>query len=389
MREGPIRVLHLAPDAGSQNGIARYARRYRELFADSEYVQIESFTIAGVGPPNTFRGTGRYVRRLAHRADRYDVVHAECGGGTLEPFYGALATAAAGTTPVVLTVHDPPWPVKVPFHVNSLRQHQSVGLATAMVLGNLARRLETALLRRASAIIVLSDAGRRALAATVEPHLSAPVTVMPHVATPAGPAALTSDVSEGLFGYLGYWYPGKGIGTLLQALRLLLRDGHRVRLRLWGEASMSFGSRPSELYRRRLVSMSQAGDLRESVELRGWLPEAEMVSELTQLQAVVLPHDNRASASVSGSAVDALSCGCPVIASRTPAFAELVRDGHNGLLVPVGDPGAVARAMLRVLQDRAFANRLREGARNSCTDVTSTIVGRAVKCYAEAAGHLG
>ncbi len=44
-------------------------------------------------------------------------------------------------------------------------------------------------------------------------------------------------------------------------------------------------------------------------------------------------------------ALEAMSCGKPVIASRASGFAEIVRHGENGLLVEVGDAGSLREAV--------------------------------------------
>ncbi|MBA3245730.1 MAG: glycosyltransferase, partial [Actinobacteria bacterium] len=41
---------------------------------------------------------------------------------------------------------------------------------------------------------------------------------------------------------------------------------------------------------------------------------------------------------------------------------EIVRDGENGLLVPPGDPGALASTLRRLLGDPDLQERLRDGA---------------------------
>ena len=43
--------------------------------------------------------------------------------------------------------------------------------------------------------------------------------------------------------------------------------------------------------------------------------------------------------------VEALGCGCPVVATRTVGAAEILEDGRYGRLVPVGDPDAMAAAI--------------------------------------------
>ena len=50
----------------------------------------------------------------------------------------------------------------------------------------------------------------------------------------------------------------------------------------------------------------------------------------------------------------ALACGTPLVTADTPAARELLRDGESALLVPPGDPEALAAA-LRRLAERAGA----------------------------------
>jgi glycosyltransferase involved in cell wall biosynthesis len=57
-------------------------------------------------------------------------------------------------------------------------------------------------------------------------------------------------------------------------------------------------------------------------------------------------------------ALEAMACGRPVVASRVGGLAEAVVDGGTGLLVPPGDPGALAAALRRLHDDPALRARL-------------------------------
>jgi glycosyltransferase involved in cell wall biosynthesis len=59
----------------------------------------------------------------------------------------------------------------------------------------------------------------------------------------------------------------------------------------------------------------------------------------------------------------ALACGTPVITADTRAASELLVDGESALLVPPGDPMALASAMRRVAADPELARSLSEGGR--------------------------
>ena len=61
--------------------------------------------------------------------------------------------------------------------------------------------------------------------------------------------------------------------------------------------------------------------------------------------------------------LEAMHNGTPVVASRVGGIPDIVEDGVSGLLVPAGDPEALAGALRRVLGDPTLAQRLGEAGR--------------------------
>jgi len=56
--------------------------------------------------------------------------------------------------------------------------------------------------------------------------------------------------------------------------------------------------------------------------------------------------------------LEAMALGRPVVTTSAGGSAEVVGDGESGLVVPPGDPQALADAVLRILRDPALASRL-------------------------------
>jgi phosphatidyl-myo-inositol alpha-mannosyltransferase len=83
--------------------------------------------------------------------------------------------------------------------------------------------------------------------------------------------------------------------------------------------------------------------------------------------------------------VEAMAAGLPVVASRIGGFDEVVRNGVDGLLVPPGDPAALASALDQVLRDADLAERLSAAGRARASDFSwETVVPRLEALYERA-----
>jgi glycosyltransferase involved in cell wall biosynthesis len=91
------------------------------------------------------------------------------------------------------------------------------------------------------------------------------------------------------------------------------------------------------------------------VAFLGFVPLDELPSLLAQATVFALP----TLAEPFGIAfLDAMACGVPCVGTRHEAIPEIVRDGVTGLLVPPGDPAALAGALERLLADPAAARAM-------------------------------
>jgi glycosyltransferase involved in cell wall biosynthesis len=66
---------------------------------------------------------------------------------------------------------------------------------------------------------------------------------------------------------------------------------------------------------------------------------------------------------IPNKAFQALACGAPLVTADTPAARELLEDGVSALLVPPGDPAALAAAVRRLATDAELARRIGAGGR--------------------------
>ena len=68
------------------------------------------------------------------------------------------------------------------------------------------------------------------------------------------------------------------------------------------------------------------------------------------------------------SLIEAMALGKPIVASNVPGVTDMVSDGVSALLVPPGDPHALAGALQRILSDETLARRLGAAAAQQARD---------------------
>jgi glycosyltransferase involved in cell wall biosynthesis len=82
--------------------------------------------------------------------------------------------------------------------------------------------------------------------------------------------------------------------------------------------------------------------------------------------------------------MEAMSTGCPVVASRIGGVADLVSDGETGILVEPGDPLALRQAIELLLANPDLRKRMGQcGLRKVVEFQASTVVPRIEHVYEE------
>ncbi len=86
--------------------------------------------------------------------------------------------------------------------------------------------------------------------------------------------------------------------------------------------------------------------------------------------------------------VEAMAAGVPVVASDIDGYRDVVRDGAEGLLVPPGDPDALARAIARVLREPGLAEGLAAAGRERAAGFAwDRVVPRIEEVYERVSGR--
>ena len=156
---------------------------------------------------------------------------------------------------------------------------------------------------------------------------------------------LAADAEVAVF--FGYVRRYKGLDTLLAAWPAVRARRPDATLVVAGE-----------FYEDEAPLRAQAAAAGDSVRLLSrYVPDDEVEALFRAADVVVLPYR---SATQSGVTHVAYALGVPVITTDVGGLAETVKPDETGLVVPPGDPAALADAIARYFE-RGFAPRLREG----------------------------
>jgi glycosyltransferase involved in cell wall biosynthesis len=306
----------------------------------------------------------RAVSQLRRATAGADLVHAH---GLRAGLVAALARRLGGdeSRPLVLTLH------------NALQEGAGLGKGPKQWL---LRRLEGATIRAADLVLAVSDD----LADNARRLGGTDVRVAPAVAPPRPPATRTRaevreelglDEGRPLVVALGRLHPQKAYDVLLDAVARWQADGR--------------------LDRPPLVAIAGDGPLHD--ELAGRISAQRLpvlllgrrddVADLLGAADLCVLPSRWEGSPFTGQ--EALRAGTPLVASRAGGMPSLFGPGAE--FVPVGDAGALADAVVRVLTDPAHAAELAEAGRRQAETWPdeATTARRAVAVYRELLGPPG
>lgn len=334
-KRGRLRVAHvtLGLDVGGQEKLlvefARCAdrRRFdlhfyslggRGVLADD--LEAHGWPVTTLEEPKGFRPG--LVPRLARlfRRQRADVVHTH---DERPHIYGAFAARLAGVGRLIHTRHHG--------------------------MGDRLTRRQAALVRLAALltdrfVCVSADSARQAVRQGISPrvvrtlHNGIDLTRFdPPAARGDGPVVTVARLS-----------PEKDVATLLRAAALAAAEDASFRLEIAGD-----GPCMADLRR----TAAELG-LDAFVHFHGQVRDVPALLARAGLFAL-----SSRTEGVSLTLLEAMACGLAVVATRVGGNPEVVADNKTGLLVPPGDPAALARALLQLRRDNEERGRMGQAGR--------------------------
>jgi glycosyltransferase involved in cell wall biosynthesis len=148
--------------------------------------------------------------------------------------------------------------------------------------------------------------------------------------------------------YAGALVPEKGVDVLLEAAKLLGERGCGVPVYLLGSSKLWLSDYEDEA-RRRYAGLA-------NVRFLGQRKHAEVVGFMRNAAVGVVPSVNPEAFGLV--AAEFMACGIPVVATNVGGLPEVVKDGETGVLVPPGDPEALAEKIMWLLKNPSTRRKM-------------------------------
>ena len=222
------------------------------------------------------------------------------------------------------------------------------------------------LLTRAEKVVVMAARGAEIL----ERRYGVPadhIQVIPH-GVPDRPLR-DSRQMKGRFGWegrevlmtFGLLAPDKGIRHMIEAMPAIVAAHPQALYAIVGATHPNLVRNQGEALREELIARAQELGVDRNVQLIDSFVEQEELLDMLQASDVyVTPYLNMAQVT-SGTLSYAVAVGKPVVATPYIHAQEILADGH-GIIVPPGDPTALADAIIKLLDDERLRDSLSRSA---------------------------
>lgn len=369
----PLRVLSVINElyfGGDENRLLAMARAIDRTRVDLTVVTLKSaepavdshygtmrghYAAAGVrvrslgeGHPNEglagnsllrlLRGGRMFVRTVRAvckivRDEHIDLIDAHLGPGNL---VGVMAGVLTRTPSVVTTYHVEQWTP----HWLWWPLHQFTLASAAAIITDsqdCADRIRRWMVKKSARIVVIPNG-------VVPPVSERSAEEMRALfGLPNGKTKVVGQISTLL--------PTKGHMVLIDAARTVIDERPDTAFLIVGYV------REDATYRDRLVERARSLGIADRVRIVSYPGSIADVWRAIEVQAHPTMLDSLPNAIIEG-----MSLGRPAVVTSVGGIPQLVEDGVTGLVVPPNDAGALARALLRILEDDAYGEQLGRAA---------------------------
>ncbi|MEA1884582.1 MAG: glycosyltransferase family 4 protein [Thermotogota bacterium] len=166
---------------------------------------------------------------------------------------------------------------------------------------------------------------------------------------------------EFLIGVVGRITPHKGQDIFIQAIPDILNFFPNAKFTIIGEDTTSNGDF--------IIQLQQlAAELKLETKVYFSAFKANVPQIMKALDVLVVPSLSEPFGRV---VIEAMAAKTPVVASRVGGIPDIIKDGVNGILVPLKNPKAISEAVIRLLSDKDLYYNICQNGRKTVEELFS------------------
>ncbi len=152
-----------------------------------------------------------------------------------------------------------------------------------------------------------------------------------------------------LVGMVSQMVPWKRHPDFLRALAKVIKKYPKIKALVVGDDIF----KDQQKYKTDIANLSQGLGLEDKVIFTGYRYDIPEI--LADLDLLVVSSEREPFGRVI---IESMASSKPVIATNAGGIPEIIQDGINGILVPVGDTDGISEAIVKIVRDRNLARRL-------------------------------
>lgn len=210
-------------------------------------------------------------------------------------------------------------------------------------------------LHRADGLIAVSDSAAAALQQSIQSRKHVQVVpnavdIYVNLQSGASPASSAAPGLGATVLCVSRLSPEKGVQYLPEVARMVIEASPKVHFVVAGDGPL----------KAHLAGERERLGLGDQFTLLGALSRAEVLELLQNSDVFLLPSLTEG---MPVSVIEAMACGRPIVATAVGGTPELIRHGVSGLLVGPADPGALALALIQLLEDKHLRTEMGQAGR--------------------------
>jgi len=160
--------------------------------------------------------------------------------------------------------------------------------------------------------------------------------------------------------YIGGFGPHRGIDTVIRAMPIIIKNAPDVKF-------MLVGGKGSKIYWNMIEKLIHEYNLENNIIVTGWIDFSKVPSYTAESNVCLIPHikTGHTDTTIPHKLFQAMFLKKPVIVSNCKPLERIVNECNCGLVFPSGDHEKLAKAVLKLYNNRELARKLGENGRKA------------------------